>query len=361
MMHIYNKSKNLLPIILVALLSLTMQVSKGQVCLVMNPATTGFTSTGVNAAFVGQSFTMNGCNSGDFTSVVVYSATDHTDVILRIYAGEGFGGTLLYQQTEIVLTGLVNFSLATEIFLNTPVPYVGGNVYTFQLDFPNGNFSFFQLAKTTTLDFYPDGTLYENNSSMNGQDLRFTVNTNSSALPVELVNFEAEIQNSATLLTWATATEINNRGFEIERSGDGKEWMAIDFVNGHGTSEGFVEYEYLDARPLQGMNYYRLRQIDFDGNEQRHGIKAVKFEGNTDRFQVYPNPVKSGQDLTIVATGNTSVFFVLSDMYGRPVWNNTIPENGVFTSPLPNNLPIGIYSLTLFSEGKKTSSLLSVH
>ena len=70
-----------------------------------------------------------------------------------------------------------------------------------------------------------------------------------------------------SLLTWQTASELNNAGFEVERSADAKQWEVLGFVNGHGTTMEANDYKYLDAQPMRGMNYYRLSQTDFDGNE----------------------------------------------------------------------------------------------
>ena len=76
---------------------------------------------------------------------------------------------------------------------------------------------------------------------------------------------------------------------------------------------------------------------------------------------VSPNPVKAGQVLTIVGTGKESGLVVLTDMYGRPIWKNTVPENGMFTATLSEDLPSGVYSLVLFSKGKKICKLLRVN
>ncbi|MCF8244246.1 MAG: BspA family leucine-rich repeat surface protein, partial [Saprospiraceae bacterium] len=114
-------------------------------------------------------------------------------------------------------------------------------------------------------------------------------------LPVELVSFQAERQNrDAALLTWRTASELNNEGFDIERSSDGRNWETLSFVPGHGTTQAEQSYAYTDEQPLPGVNYYRLRQVDFDGKMEYSDIRSVMMEGSTNGIAVYPNPVKDG-------------------------------------------------------------------
>lgn len=95
-------------------------------------------------------------------------------------------------------------------------------------------------------------------------------------------------------LIWETASETNNHGFEIEQSRDGRNWHPLGFVNGHGTTQAAQSYAYTDARPLPGVNYYRLRQVDFDGNFEYSGIRSVVMGGSGNGVAVYPNPVKDG-------------------------------------------------------------------
>ena len=92
-----------------------------------------------------------------------------------------------------------------------------------------------------------------------------------SALPVELVSFKADVSNDGkVLLTWETATEINNYGFEIERAiatnnSSIIEWEAIGFIEGHGNSNVTNYYSYVERPSTTGKHYYRLKQIDNDG------------------------------------------------------------------------------------------------
>jgi beta-glucanase (GH16 family) len=87
---------------------------------------------------------------------------------------------------------------------------------------------------------------------------------NTNSLPVELTNFKAKLQNNTTILNWQTASESNNKAFDIERSNDGVEFKTIGTIKGNGTTNVLHNYYFIDKNPINGINYYRLRQLDFD-------------------------------------------------------------------------------------------------
>ena len=96
-------------------------------------------------------------------------------------------------------------------------------------------------------------------------------------VPVELVNFKGKAANNTTVLTWKTASERNNQGFTIERSNDGTTYAAIGQVKGNGTTNAAHDYTFTDNTPSVNINYYRLRQTDFDGKETVSPVVAVLF------------------------------------------------------------------------------------
>jgi hypothetical protein len=115
-------------------------------------------------------------------------------------------------------------------------------------------------------------------------------------LPVELSYFKAKQENKAVKLNWQTTTELNNEGFEIQRSVDNRNWETLDFIAGEGTSYETQNYEYLDERPASGKNYYRLKQIDFDGRFVYSSILIE--EMSLGSLQISPNPV-NGQTINL--------------------------------------------------------------
>lgn len=115
------------------------------------------------------------------------------------------------------------------------------------------------------------------------------------SLPVELLDFDAQKIDKTVELNWQTASERNNAGFDLERSGNAGDWEPIGYVEGHGNSNELQQYSYLDKEPVSGYNYYRLKQIDLDGEYEYSSICYVLFTGNTTAgLNVYPNP-NSGQ------------------------------------------------------------------
>ena len=113
-------------------------------------------------------------------------------------------------------------------------------------------------------------------------------------LPIELLDFKAIAnQDNQVDLYWATATEINNDYFTIERSKDGIQFEAIEEVEGAGTIFQSRSYHTIDKNPFLGTSYYRLKQTDFDGTFSYSEIRVVHIELNEQsHFAVYPNPMK---------------------------------------------------------------------
>jgi len=116
--------------------------------------------------------------------------------------------------------------------------------------------------------------------------------TEVQPIPVELVMFNAEAANDGVNISWATASELNNRGFDIERSQDGTTWQNVAFVSGKGTTTETNYYSYKDKFNGNGTYYYRIVQRDFDGTEKAYS--AVQVNLNVLMIysleQNYPNP-----------------------------------------------------------------------
>ncbi|AII53314.1 T9SS type A sorting domain-containing protein [Hymenobacter sp. APR13] len=119
-------------------------------------------------------------------------------------------------------------------------------------------------------------------------------------LPVELKSFTAEPTAKGTQLKWATASEKNNVGFDVQRGTDTNEFTTIARVAGQGTTARSHSYEWLDTRPLAGLSYYRLRQLDTDGTEAFSPVVAVKAGAAQTTF--FPNPT-TGQIMLSAAPG----------------------------------------------------------
>jgi len=122
-----------------------------------------------------------------------------------------------------------------------------------------------------------------------------------SALPVELVSFTSESTDNVIKLIWKTASELNNSHFLIERSSTGSAFHEIARVKGHGTTYETHRYTFTDSYPTPGTNYYRLKQVDYDGNFTYSPVVEASW-GNEGQLCLYPSPVSS--ELHIVLPKN---------------------------------------------------------
>lgn len=117
----------------------------------------------------------------------------------------------------------------------------------------------------------------------------------TAALPVELTSFRAQAVGGAAQLTWATATEENNAGFEVQRSEDGRTFENLAFVEGHGTTLEAQDYRFDDKTVRQNvLYYYRLKQVDYDGQAEYSDLVTLKVEGQAQAGAFYPNPAIGG-------------------------------------------------------------------
>jgi len=160
---------------------------------------------------------------------------------------------------------------------------------------------------------------------------------NCSILPVELLFFDATKAQGEVLLNWATASEINNDYFEIQRSFNGDNFTTIGMVRGNGTSLSESYYSFVDHTPNR-TNYYRLRQVDYDGSDDLSDLRFVSFEKEnlTDSF-AYPNPFT---DKIYLSLGNGVYKVSLYNIHGELVLNSTYSAGQNIDVP---ELPTGTY------------------
>ena len=125
-------------------------------------------------------------------------------------------------------------------------------------------------------------------------------------LPIELVNFTAEPVNNHVQLHWSTASENNNRYFDVEKSSDGLEYVSFCRLNGAGTTHSYRDYSANDYKPNEGENYYRLKQTDYDGTFAYSPVILLGFLPDVD-FSFSPNPVMRGEKISFLLTENTGV------------------------------------------------------
>lgn len=128
-------------------------------------------------------------------------------------------------------------------------------------------------------------------------------------LPVELAYFKAEANGHAARLSWGTAMEQNNEKFEVEHSSNGIDFSKIGEVKGRGTSSTANSYSFTDTKPAPGVNYYRLRQVDFDGAEEFSNVVALEaaISKTAPLAIVYPSIASQEITISLNTVGNASV------------------------------------------------------
>ncbi len=120
--------------------------------------------------------------------------------------------------------------------------------------------------------------------------------------PVELISFEAEANGNNTDLSWITASEINNHHFEIQRATQKMNFETIALVNGSGNSNKSNIYHYTDKHPETGKNYYRLKQVDFDGEFSFSEIATIRISPENE-LSIFPNPATDMLNITTSSKG----------------------------------------------------------
>jgi len=138
------------------------------------------------------------------------------------------------------------------------------------------------------------------NDGSNNYTFTFTAD---ASLPVELTKFQATPTQSNIALNWQTAMELNNDYFSVEKSENGTDFRSIGEVLGAGSTLEIQNYNFIDEHPNAGMNYYRLKQVDFNGDFEYSEMVAVEYSKNKSA-QFFPNPVRD--ELAIRTTSNNT-------------------------------------------------------
>lgn len=207
---------------------------------------------------------------------------------------------------------------------------MGEAMQTFAAQFPKG-------ANTTLYLVVTAG----NNSSSEEWAIDNITLTNVAALPVEFISFRAKKVEEEIFLKWVTTVESNNEGFVIQHAIDGVKWKDIGFVAGAGAFGTEQVYTYIHANPMAGENYYRLKQIDFDGAADYSKIISILTDDVFD-VQILPNPTSGLVEVTGVQAG---IFHVL-DSNGQLVKEGMIHDDMIEISDLPK----GVYFLQIITD-----------
>jgi hypothetical protein len=164
------------------------------------------------------------------------------------------------------------------------------------------------------------------------------------SLPVKLLSFNAEDDNASVKITWKTASEENNNFFTVERSSDGKTYIAIATIPGAGTTMAISTYEFSDKTPLNGRSYYRLSQTDFDGKSETFNPVTVEMIAvESASIQIYPNPLVGSVLSVAIANPANGSIEILDGKGNRVLSQNVTTDDSNVELTLNENVTPGIY------------------
>ncbi len=165
------------------------------------------------------------------------------------------------------------------------------------------------------------------------------------ALPIELKSFEATLVEDKVLLNWSTISETDNDYFEIQRSGDGLNWTIINKTEGAGNSVSEIKYHATDLYPLQKTSYYRLKQVDFNGNYSFSSIQKIDYKNDFEDLKVYPNPAQNYIVVELEAINTYQL--VVYNSVGKKIQLSNIPLADNQAKIDVSNLVSGFYFLEI--------------
>lgn len=176
-------------------------------------------------------------------------------------------------------------------------------------------------------------------------------------VPVTWKSFDVSLnKNNESIVHWATESEQNNSHFNIMRSQDAIHFEKIGQVQGNDNSSTEKNYEFVDSKSYVGVNYYRIDQIDHDGNKSSSDIKSVNLSLRSDQITLFPNPVTNDVvQFALTSTSNQSYLVEIFDNKGLIVSSNTLNidpqvQKNVYSIALGNHVINGQYTLRLTSN-----------
>ncbi len=174
---------------------------------------------------------------------------------------------------------------------------------------------------------------------------RVTFSYTSVPLLVTWYYFDGYYENGTAFIEWWTASEINNEGFEVERSVDGKNFEQIGWVPGHGTTNEEQRYLFTDDAPQSGWNYYRLKQIDFDRAFEYSRFIPV-YVDDLPRIEIYPNPFHDHLYLSRIKK-DVQTEVILINLLGQQSWSLNQDPMQPARFVLPARLEPGYYTVRI--------------
>lgn len=246
-------------------------------------------------------------------------------------------GFLFFSSFQLFSQSYLNILLSNDSYKNSQISELQKITFS-----ENGDVIYFHLSDLSVAS----------ENTANVKRFLFSNSPLGEPLPVELSSFNAVQIGYSVLLKWSTETEINNFGFDIERSIDSKtvtkHWTKIGFVEGYGNSNSPKNYTFSDSPGAGAKYFYRLKQIDSDG--QFHYSEVIFIDLNKlNEFalnQNYPNPFNPTTNITYNIPVDANVQLKIYDVLGKEVITliNDKQKAGVYTIPFNGkDLSSGVY------------------
>lgn len=198
-----------------------------------------------------------------------------------------------------------------------------------------------------------------NNNDGYTDNLSLTV---GNILPVELSFFKAVSIDESIRLSWETASELNNQGFEVQKSIDGNIWEKIGVVEGNGTTVEVQNYTFDDITPYSGINYYRLKQTDFNGTFEYSNVITERYDFIRNKIKVFPNPSNGFINIHVDYHSSEIIGIKITNNLGAIVWENIITEKTSFWRKEIELEENGIYFVSVITGNQvKNKTIIIAH
>ncbi|RPI61099.1 MAG: T9SS C-terminal target domain-containing protein [Ignavibacteriales bacterium] len=274
----------------------------------------------------------------------------------------GFAGTLGsyrdFRQALLPFTGQKEFRLAYQPGLGTEIKVTW--------DWPENITGVLQdiiIGTLINVNMADSGSYTVTNPAAFNR-LKMTINY-VDIIPVELVSFNALVGGNSVILSWKTASELNNSGFEVQRKTENSNWNKIGYVQGAGTTTESRSYSFSDQYSGQGTVSYRLKQIDFDGTSTFSKVVNIDLSTPTEfkLNQNYPNPFNPSTTVSFSIPKATNVKLTIYNQIGQQVdelvnrnlesgsynytWNASKQSSGIYFYELQTNEFKSVRKMTL--------------
>jgi hypothetical protein len=344
-------------------------------------------SSHINASSSGEARKIYG-GSGSFT-FPVGDGTNYTPATVNFTSAGSFNGEtndylgVRLKTSKVTGMNSNNSNYISRSWFIEPHNSASGFTYTVNLSYADndivGTESEIRPIKLSSGVWqYPGDVSFENGTQLVGTSGSINISSNvltwsgltsfsefggggqGGPLPVELLSFNAFCEDDIISLSWSTASEQNSSHFNIEKSINGIDWRVIGTVMAAGNSTEEIDYSFIDSEKSNGNKYYRLNQVDIDGDNKIYDPIFVDCEGNGSQLITYPNPSKDGFNIVISDSKLVGEsILIIRDAMGKVIIEKSISiEEGINLYPISSTeLQNGIYFITIENQNAQSKTI----